>query len=75
MFVVSDNILCVSSYRTVNKLVIIRISCYQPKMEIGLLKEGCAQPGYSLNNTMTNFLCGLFRQNLFVLIQNLSVDT
>ena len=68
MPIVRYNIFCIRRNRTIDKLIVIRIDCYQSKMEIGFLIESSTQSGYSLNDTMSNFPCGLIRQNFFVLI-------
>lgn len=68
MLVVCYYVFCICRNSTIYKLVIIRVSCYQSKMKIGFLKKSSTQSGYGLNDAMSDFLCGLIRQNFFVLV-------
>ena len=75
MLVVCNNVFSISCYCTIHKLVVIRIGCNQPKMDIDFLIIGRAQPRYGLNDVTSNILCCFGCQNFFVLIQYFRIDT
>ena len=73
--VVGHDVFRIGCYGTVNKLVVIRVSLYQPKVIIDFQKLRCVKPGNGLNHITCNFGIGFQTDDFLVFAQNVGVHT
>lgn len=74
MSVVGNDVLGISGYGTVDKLVIVDILLYQTKMDVGFLELGSMQAGYGFHHIVGYLHSSLLGKNFLLLYQYLRVN-